>query len=305
MENYIHLVSDHSIDIFHDNSPSHFTNQLAHGLHFREPSAVCLKGIEFSNSIANIVANLDRLILFDFEHFWEPLKPPNQTQEPRWGKYYNVGLKTGYYSDPLKICKKLNAKIKGTMIKRVSTTKIFSYDQNLKKFSINVSGLSVSLLIRRNLIGLFGLSDSSTYKGEFVVLGNSKTKDFYLKKNEKRFFLEQDERRWRSDSKTGGVAAYKSNLDINSVLNVELDILCSQLYGSKYTKILRTFYLEPEIKFGQRIYKEFPSQAYFPLIQTSLTSLTVKLTDHMGDQIFFSRGNVKVFLAFRPQRLVY
>lgn len=305
MENYLHLISDHSVEIFHDNSPSNFSNQLAHGLHFREPFSVCLKGIEFTNCISNIVANFDRLILFDFEHVWPPFTGPNHTPESRYGKYFNISLKSGFYSDPIKICKKLNAKIKGTKILRISSHRVFSYDPNLKKFNIDVSGLDISLLIRRNLITIFGLSDSSTYKGEYVVLGNSKTKNYYLKNKFKRFFLEKDERRWKSDSKSGGTAAFEANLNLNSVISVELDILSSELYGSKYTKILRTFYVDPEIKFGQRIYKEFPSQAYFQLQQTSLSIIGVKLIDYLGDQIFFSRGNVKLFLAFRPQRLVY
>ena len=286
------------------NSASNFSNQLAENLHFYEPTSVSLKGIEFTNSISNIVANIDRLILFDFNFHFPPNKPPNLSPEDRYGKYYNIGLRTSFYSDPAKICRKLNAKVKGTRISRI-TQKIFKYDKNTNKFTISVADLDISLIIRRNLITIFGLADSSTYQSEYVVLGLSKTKDFYLKNGVKRFFLQEDDRRWLTDNLTGGEAAFQANLNLHSVISVELDILSSELYGSGYSKILRTFYLEPEIKFGQRIYKEFVSQAYFKLQQTTLSSISVRLLDYLGDQISISRGNVKVFLAFRPQRLVY
>ena len=302
----LHLISDASQATFPSNKPSSFSCQLPEKLHFSEPMCVCLNSIEFDNLIANVDENKDKIILFDFFKAFPPGKPPNVSDRTEYGFYSNISLKTGAFSNPHIICEKLNSKIRNTKIERLKGVQIFSYDDNLKKFNINVKDLNISLIIRQNWISIFGLSGSQQVKQQYVVLGRTKENDFYYFNKEKRFFLSVDKRRWASDSLTGGLASFPANFEINSILSIHLAELKAKIYGDRYAKILKTFESRQENTMkGDRIHISFPTQDFCSLSSQTLSVLHVSVTNSFDEAPIFMEGNIVLFLSFRPQRLVF
>ena len=302
----LHLISDASQAIFPSNNPSSFSCQLPEKLHFSEPMTVCLNSIEFDNLIANVDENKDKLILFDFLKAFPPGKPPNLSDKTEYGFYSNISLKTGCFSNPHIICEKLNSKVRKTKIKRLQEVEIFSYDDTLGKFNIDVENLDISLIIRQNWISIFGLSGTQQVKRQYIVLGRSKEDDFYYFNKEKRFFLSVDHKRWSSDSLTGGTASFPANFEINSILNVHLSELKAKIYGDGYAKILKTFESrQGNSKKGDRIHISFPTQDFRPLSSQTLSILHISITNSFDEAPIFMEGNIVLFLSFRPQRLVF
>ena len=302
----LHLTSDSSQATFPANTPSSFSCQLPEKLHFTEPMCVSLDSIEFDNLIANVDQNKDKIILFDFLKAFPPGKPPNVSQETKYGFYSNISLKSGAYSNPQYICDKLNSKIRNSKIERLKKVKIFSFDETLQKFSINVDNLDISLIIRQNWISIFGLSGSQQVKRQYVIVGKSKENDYYIYNTEKRYFLSVDTKRWTSDSTTGGTVSFPPNFKVNSILTVHLDVLSGKIFGSQYAKILKTFECrQADIREGDRIHIPFPMQSFYSLSTQTLSVIHVSITNSFNEKPIFMKGNLVLLLSFRPKRLVF
>ena len=301
-----HLASDQDMFTFPTNSPSQFTNELAHTLHFDEPMAVALKGIEYTNAFENYNSKTDKITLFDFNFKWQPKTKINPSETIRYGIYYNLSPRSGFFSRPQDFIKKINSKVKSAKIKRLNKKDIFYYDEITRKFSIKIDNLNLALIIRGNAIALFGLTSiHNNLENDFVVIGKSKLHSYFIDSEQKRkYFLSSDHRRWVTSNAHGGTCPFEALMDSNNVFNIYLNVLQSSIFGSKYCKLLKKVNSKSGSKIGERIYLEFNDAHYLPLSTQTLRVLEVEIKNQYGVNVNFLHGSTILFLHVKPQRFL-
>ena len=125
MGTHVYLRSDDRALVFHDQSLSKFTNELAQPLHFSEDQCVCLKAIEYSNIFENFNKTHDRITIFDFSKAWPPNTPPNPTDSVKYGAFLNIGPRSGFYDDINVFLARVNAKVRSAKIKGLKGKNLF------------------------------------------------------------------------------------------------------------------------------------------------------------------------------------
>ena len=300
---HLYLKSDDDNGEIRVNTSSNFSNKLVEPIHFNEPMSVCLKGIEYTNSYENYNRTHDKITLFDFEYEFPPRTKVNPSSTPRYGRYYNLSLQSGFYDNIEDFVLKINRKVRSNRIKRIKYDLIM-YDSTTRKCTINVYALNLSLIIKANAISLLGLTNiRHDLTNEFVVIGNDKTKDYFKDKDgQKKYFLDIDHRRWKSSNVNGGLCPFSVNLDTNLIMNIFLDILRSNIFGSVYSKLLKKVNSKSGSLIGERMYQEFTNHTYLPLETQCLDVICVEIKNQYGYHIKMN-GSVILFLHFRPQRL--
>ena len=301
---HLHLKSDHDLSIFKSNVPSSFTNKLAHTIHFSEHISVALKGIQYCNTFENYNSKHDRVALFDFMYLWKPHSLKNPSAQPKYGIYYNLSLKSGFYHDAPLFIERMNSKVKSARIKRLKNRNIFSYDDVTRKCNININGLGLALIIRGNAISLLGLSSLHNLDDEYVVIGKSKKNSYFLDGEEKKYFLPDDYKRWTSNAPHGGLAPFPVELNSNAIFDIYLNVLQSSIYGSKYCKLLKTLNSRAEVRVGERIYQEFQNLTFLPLSTQTLDVLSIEIKNQHDCKVKFLQGPVILFLQIKPTRLI-
>ena len=303
---HFHLSSDDNLSTFPSNSPSQFCNELAHTLHFNEPMAIGLKGIEYTNAFENFNSRTDKITLFDFRFKWKAHTKINPSEEDRYGIYYNLSPKSAYFSKPQDFIKKINSKLRTAKIERLNKKDLFYYDETTRKFSIKINNLDLALIIRGNAITLFGLTNiHSNLDNEYVIIGRSKKYSFYIDSDKKRrYFLASDYRRWNSNNVHGGSCPFDALMNTNSVFNVYLSVLKSNIFGSKYCKLLKKINSKSGSQIGERIYLDFATVNYLPLSTQTLDVLEISIKNQYMANVKFLHGSVILFLHVKPQRLV-
>ena len=84
---YVTLLSNASVDIYPNNSPSNFTNRLGVTLELEPEMEVGLAEVSYVNAFEN-VSSEPKFQVFDF--FW--------TEDKKlWGKLYNFKIEKRYY----------------------------------------------------------------------------------------------------------------------------------------------------------------------------------------------------------------
>ena len=299
------MKSDDDLEIFEGNTPSSFSNKLATPLHFNEPVSIALRGIQYNPSFENYNSKHDSIILFDFMYLWKPYTKQNPSSTDKFGIYYNISLKSGFYHDPNKFIARLNSQIKSARIKRLKGKNIFRYDESTKKFSINIDGTNLALILEGNAISIMGLTKLHRLENEYVVIGKSKKYDYFLDGKTKKYFLPSDDRRWTSSNRHGGSAPFPAELDSNAIFNIYLEELSSGIYGSSYSKLLKTMNSKIEGLSGDHVYQEFSYPIFLPLAGQSLHVLSVQIKNQYSTLVKFLKGGpIVLFLQIKPTRLV-
>jgi len=85
-------------------------------------------------------------------------------------------------------------------------------------------------------------------------------------------------------------------------MNIFLDILRSNIFGSVYSKLLKKVNSKSGSLIGERMYQEFTNHTYLPLETQCLDVICVEIKNQYGYHIKMN-GSVILFLHFRPQRL--
>lgn len=302
---HFHLKSDDDSSIFISNSPSDFSNKLPKSIHCEEPSFLALKGIQYCNSFENYNSKKDRITLFDFNYIWPPRSKRNPGDVVRYGIYYNITLRSGYYYDPIMFITRLNSKIRAARIKRLKGKELFTYDEASQKFNIAIDLLNLALIIKGNAITLLGLTSlHKNIDSDYVVIGKTKKLNFYIDNGKKKFYLQTDWKRWTSNSTHGGIAPFPAEMNSNAIFNVYLDCIESCIYGSGYSKLLKMLNSKVVGHVGQRVYQEFPDPIFLPLASQTLDVITVQIRNQYGSLVKFLQGPVILFLQLKPARYV-
>lgn len=303
----IHLCSDDSKDIFPDNIQNSFSNKLVQMIHFREKMSVSLTGFEFSNLLENYDRKNGRIVLFYFNQAWPPGTKENPSSQTRYGIYFNLSPRSGFYSSAEDFIGKLNLKVKVAKIKELNKRDVFFLDPFSRKCTINLYDLNIALIFRGQACKLIGLSDTNNVDMDFLVIGKNKEKDYFYTDNQKKnklYFLESDKKRWRSDDTRGGICSFPVSLDLNNIFYIYLDILEPHINGSSYCKLLKKMNSNDFLRVGERTYHEFTNLNFQPISTQCLNILSINIKNHYNKPVKFLNGSVIITLLFKPTRYV-
>ena len=171
---YIDLISTASMDLFPDNTPSSFTNQLKVAQKLPEVAYCALEEISYVNTFYTITKDNDSLTIFDMLYEHGPRTEKNKSDHSTYGTFFFAPLRIGIYKTLPDLCSMLNQAITDSGCPQVQGRTIFSYDPVSLKFSYDIENMYLSLFIKGNLINILGIKKKQASDNEYTVIGYPK-----------------------------------------------------------------------------------------------------------------------------------
>ena len=290
---YVHLCSTDSVATYPTNSCSNFTNLLAKPIDLSRGYEVAVIEMQYTNSLYNVTAN-SNFGLFDFLHEWKTTE--NSAENSLWGQLHNANVPEGQYDDVEDFCDILNRLVDQMNIDRLKGYKIFTYDKISKKFHINVANKFLTIIVKDHLINILGLAKKESTLYQVAIIGKSKDAKSYVYEGHIRYFKNQNDH-WKSDSETGGVAFFPSQMVIVSSLLLYSPILADVMFGSSFVRLLRVVPVTG--KSNERIVHSFERPIYLPVKESFLSYIGIEIRDYSGQPVNFLTDNIYLLLHFR------
>ena len=321
---YVDIISSDSLELYEENRPSSFTNQLAVTLSLPTPCWVSCEEIEYTASFYNIMSRgvgeggIARMSVSVFDQeFVYPVSteanpvPENEFNYPIYGRFFHVNLIDGNYDTPEKLVTMLNKALKECGVEQLKNHKdIFSYDPFTMKFSYDVTGLWITIFLNGDILNYLGLDLSKETFRSYYLLGKSKIGLTFEYPSGKKDPKGNDimetrhwnviKRQWQVTTEPKAQAEYVAQLTLVTSICLYVDIIESQIAGSQWTSALRYIPIKA-VKFGTRVVHQFPKSYYLKVNKNYIPSITCRLADVYGREIQFQSGHVRVKLRFTTQ----
>ena len=299
MDMYLHLLSGASSDIFTNNQPNCFTNQLPEPIHLPPNTYVGLAQISYVNTIYNISKLTDSLTIYDMFHEYVPGSEENPGSKSLFGKFYLPKIEEGIYNDPKDLCKMLNEAIQTCGVDQLKDKNVFSYDERSRKFSYDVDNFYGSVWMHGQLLYLLGAEETRENK-EYGIIGWSKQGKSYDYGGVERLYFNPDQQ-WKatSDEKKDRFQ-FVSQLQPIDFMQVYTDISSPIVTGDTYSNLLRSIAINSS-EVGNRKVQSFQKIIYIPVSKRYITSVTVHLKTIFDEFVPFAQGITQLTLHFKQK----
>jgi hypothetical protein len=281
-EFYLTLLSDASLNFYPENRHNFFTVQLPRTIHLSEDFRVAATSITFPQTVQNMTADNNRLIL-EMDKY-DP-KDPDEVFKLR----VTINVPHDNYANIYEVIKGLNvaAAEKFMNIKGEQLGDLFKINEATQR--IEIDSLQRDLLCKKSKIQYDGTKSQCHMtrlylEGRLALMcGFDPDKHNLLNKNE-----------------TIGRYPYNLNLGFPNQLFIHTDIIESQIIGDKKTQVLKICpILDKMASFGDVTERTFHNCDFLKLAKRSFDKITIQIKDNKDALLPFLFGSLTVQLLFK------